>query len=137
MASRARGAAPRPTTSQRFLVAARLRGLSIACFLLYALAQVGAVIAGWVEFVSEQHQHGSAAEILGSDGYAWTLLEQTMQNWQSEFLALALLIALTSVLLHRGSKHSRDGSDEAKARIEKIQARVDELVSSRHAARAG
>jgi hypothetical protein len=127
----------KPTTSRRFLVAARLRGLSIACFLLYALAHVGATITGWVEFVSEEQQHGSTPEIFGNDGYIWTLLEQTMQNWQSEFLALTLLIALTSVLLHRGSKHSRDGTDEAKARMEKIQDRVNDLVSRRETAEAG
>ena len=126
-----------PTTSRRFLVAARLRGLSIVCFVLYALAQVGSAVTGWVEFVSEQQQHGSGAQVLGDDGYAWTFLEQTMQNWQSEFLALALLIALSSVLLHRGSKHSRDGSDEAKARIAKIQARVTELAGRHQTAKAG
>jgi hypothetical protein len=115
------------------MVAARLRALSIVCFLLYALTQVGAAITGWMEYVSEQQQHGSPAEVLGNDGYAWTLLEQTMQNWQSEFLALALLIALSSVLLHRGSKHSRDGSDEAKARIEQIQKRVNALSPGREA----
>jgi hypothetical protein len=129
--------APRPTTARRFLVATRLRGLSIACFLLYALAQVAAAIAGWLEFLSEQQAHGSTAEILGDDGYGWTLLEQTMQNWQSEFLALAVLIALSSVLVHRGSKHSRDGTDEAKARIEKVQRRVDALIAKRRPARAG
>jgi hypothetical protein len=133
----ARRRAVAPTTSRRFLVAARLRGLSIVCFVLYAVAQVGAAIAGWVEFVSEQQQHASAAQILGDDGYAWTLLEQTMQNWQSEFLALALLVALSSLLLHRGSKHSRDGSDEAKSRIEEIQRRVNALAANRRPARAG
>jgi uncharacterized protein DUF6766 len=124
----------RPTTSRRFLVAARLRALSIVCFFLYAITQVGAAITGWVEFVSKEQQHGSAPQIFGDDGFVWTFLEQTMQNWQSEFLALATLVALTSVLLHRGSKHSRDGTDEAKAQIERIQERVTALVSQRQAA---
>lgn len=127
---------PRPTTAHRFLVAARLRGLSIVCFLLYALAQVGAAIAGWMEFLSEQKAHGSPAPILGDDGYGWTLLEQTMQNWQSEFLALAVLVAVSAVLVHRGSHHSRDGNDEAKARMETIQRRVDRLVARRLSAKA-
>jgi hypothetical protein len=114
----------------RFLVATRLYGLSIACFLLYAVTQVGAAVAGWMEYLAEQRQHGGSVSILGDDGYAWTLLEQTMQNWQSEFLALALLIALSARLLHRGSKHSRDGADEAHAKILSIRARVDRLVGS-------
>ena len=119
-----------PTAPRRFVVAARLRGLSLACFVLYALAQLGTAVAGWVEYVAEQLQHGSSPMILGDDGYAWTFLEQTLQNWQSEFLALAVLIALTSKLLHVGSKHSRDGNDEAKAKMQSIQARVERLAGS-------
>jgi hypothetical protein len=105
-----------------------LRGLSAACFALYAVAQVGAIVTGWIEFVAEQTQHGSTPSVLGDEGYVWTLLEQTAQNWQSEFLALGALIAMTSVLVHRGSKHSRDGSDEAQQRIAKIQRRVQALA---------
>ena len=105
------------------------RGLSVACFVLYALAQVGAAIAGWFEFADEQRQHAQPLTVFGDDGYIWTLLEQTLQNWQSEFLALGIIVALTSVLLHRGSKHSRDGNDEAMARMEEIQRRVDRLVA--------
>lgn len=105
-----------------------LRGLSIACFALYFAAQLGAIVTGWVEFVDEQQQHGSIATVFGDDGYVWTLLEQTTQNWQSEFLALATLVALTAVLIHRGSKHSRDGNDEAEQRIKAIQRRVEALA---------
>jgi hypothetical protein len=129
MASRA-ATRPMPTPPRRFAVAARLRGLSIACFVLYVIAQLGAAVAGWLEYLSEQQQHGSAPQLFGDDGYAWTLLEQTLQNWQSEFLALAALIALSAVLLHRGSKHSRDGNDEAQARIQEIRRRVDRLAAN-------
>ena len=50
-----------------------------------------------------------------------------MQNWQSEFLALGLLIVLSAKLLHRGSKHSRDGTDEALERIHEVQRRIRAL----------
>jgi len=109
------------------------RGLSIVCFALYIVAQLGSVIAGWVEFAAEQRDHGQPLELFGSDGYAWTFLEQTLQNWQSEFLALALLIALTSIVIHRGSKHSRDGNDEVQRRIEQIQQRVSRLTAGQGA----
>jgi len=104
------------------------RGLSIVLFSLYALAQIGAAISGWFEFADQQRQHGQPLEVFGDNGYVWTFLEQTLQNWQSEFIALTLIVALTAVLIHRGSKHSRDGQDEAKQRIERIQQRVDALV---------
>jgi glycerol uptake facilitator-like aquaporin len=118
-----------PTAPRRVLVAARLRALSIVCFVLYAVAQVAAAVAGWMEFLSEQRAHGSDAQLLGDQGYGWTFLEQTLQNWQSEFLALAVLVALSSVLIHRGSKHSRDATDQAMTRIKAIRRRVDALVA--------
>ena len=127
--NRSTGVRTSPVAPRRFVVAARARGLSIACFLLYAISQLGAAVAGWLEYLSQQQQHGGSPQILGADGYGWTLLEQTMQNWQSEFLALALLNALSARLLHRGSKHSRDGSDETHARIVAIQARVERLAA--------
>ncbi len=116
-------------TSQGTPVAtwARERGLTLAVLTLYVVAQVGSAIAGWIEFVAEQTSHQQPSEIFGSDGYVWTLLEQTMQNWQSEFLAVGLLIVLSARLLHRGSKHSRDGSDEALQRLHAIQRRVRAL----------
>jgi hypothetical protein len=107
------------------------RALSIACFVLYLLAQLAAAITGWFEFADRQRQHQQPLELLGDGGYAWTLLEQTLQNWQSEFLALGVLVALTSVLIHRGSKHSRDGNDEAQRRMQDIDRRVRRLVAAR------
>jgi hypothetical protein len=108
-----------------------LRGLSIACFALYALAQLGAAVAGWFEFVDEQRQHGEPVELFGSGGYVWTLLEQTLQNWQSEFLALGTIVVLTSLLVHVGSRHSRDSQDEVQRRVQAIQRRVMELPAAR------
>jgi hypothetical protein len=105
-----------------------LRGLSIACFALYAVVQVGLVFPSWIEFVATQQEHGQDATVFGQDGFIWFLMEQTSQNWQSEFLALGVLVTLTSVLLHVGSKHSRDGNDEVQHRVETIQRRVDALA---------
>ena len=117
---------PRP--SSRAVTA--LRGLSIACFVLYGLAQIGAAVAGWFEFADEQRQHGAPAVLFGSDGYVWTLLEQTLQNWQSEFLALGTIVVLTSVLIHAGSKHSRDGNDKVQRRVQSIERRVAALAAA-------
>jgi hypothetical protein len=105
-----------------------LHGLSVASLALYGLTQVGAIVTGWVAFVAEQSAHGSQATVLGPDGYIWTLLEQTTQNWQSEFLALGALVALSAVLLHRGSKQSRDGNDEVQQRVQAIRRRVRALA---------
>jgi len=108
--------------------------LSIAALVLYVVTQIGAAIAGWVEFVSEQEAHGQSATVLGSDGYFWTFLEQTMQNWQSEFLALAALVALSAVLIHRNSSNSRDGPDELQQRIQDVERRVTRLSKAQRGA---
>ena len=108
---------------------AALRGLSIACFALFALSQLGAAVSGWFEFAAEQRAHGAIAELFGPDGYIWTLLEQTFQNWQSEFLALGTMVVLTALLVHVGSKHSRDGNDEVQRRVKAIRRRVTALAT--------
>jgi hypothetical protein len=106
------------------------RGLTLACFALYGITQVGAAIVGWFEYLAEQQSHQQPAEVFGPDGYVWTFLEQTLQNWQSEFVALAALIALSAVLLHRGSKHSREGNDEVQERVQAIRQRVEALSAA-------
>jgi hypothetical protein len=106
------------------------RGLSIACFLLYAIVQDGLLVPTWIEFVATQTAHAQQATVFGDDGFIWFLLEQTSQNWQSEFLALGLLVVLTSVLIHRGSKHSRDGNDEVQQRVQAIRRRLNALEES-------
>jgi len=116
-----------PGPSARLAPALRRNALSIACFALFAAAQLLLIVTSWVEFADTQGQHGQPVRILGDDGFAWTVLQQTIQNWQSEFLALAMLIALTSMLRHVGSKHSRDGSDEVHRRVLAIRRRVDKL----------
>jgi len=92
------------------------------------VAQLLLTFFSWAEFESQQQQHAQPVTVLGDDGFAWTLLEQTLQNWQSEFLALATLVALTAVLLHRGSKHSRDGNGEVQRRVQAIRRRLDVLL---------
>jgi membrane protein implicated in regulation of membrane protease activity len=104
--------------------------LAIALFVLYAAIQIGAAVTGWFEFAAEQAQHQRPAELFGPDGYVWMLLEQTLQNWQSEFLALATLVVLSAVLIHRNSKHSKDGDEERQRRVEEIRRRVARLAGS-------
>jgi hypothetical protein len=107
------------------------RNLSIVLFALYAVAQVVMAIAGWMEYLDEQQQHGEVATVFGDQGYIWPFLEQTLQNQMSEWLALFTLVSLTAVLIHRGSKHSRDGQDEVQQRVQRIQERVDRLAQAK------
>jgi hypothetical protein len=99
--------------------------LSIAATGIFLATWLGAAIVGWYEFVAEARAHDQTPHVFGSDGYAWVFAEQTFQNWQSEFLAVGLLIALASVLIHRGSQQSRDSLEERRERVLAISRRVD------------
>jgi len=73
-------------------------------FLLSWLAQS---LAGTVVMNSENAEHGQApiswVEYLGSPDF-WN---RTLQNWQSEFLAVGAMIALSIFLRQRGSSESK------------------------------
>jgi len=75
-----------------------------AIFLLSWLAQS---LSGLVVFNSEQAEHGqdvlSWAEYVVSADF-WN---RTLQNWQSEFLAVGSMIALSIYLRQRGSPESK------------------------------
>lgn len=75
-----------------------------AIFLLSWLAQS---LAGVVVFNDEQAQHGEEAigwlEYIGSPDF-W---DRTLQNWQSELLAVGSMIALSIYLRQRGSPESK------------------------------
>ena len=82
---------------------------------------------GWVEFRAEQQAHGEVAHIFGSGGYLWAWGQATFENWQSEFLQLFSFVVLASVLIHKGSPQSKDGQDELKDAIERIELRLADL----------
>jgi hypothetical protein len=58
---------------------------------------------GWVEFQSEQAQHGQVAEAFGDDGYIWNWAQSTFENWQSEFLQLGSFVIAAGYLVYKGS----------------------------------
>jgi len=64
-------------------------------------------VTGWTQFNAEQADHHQEAvswiRYLGSASF-W---EQTLQNWQSEFLAIGSFVAITVFLRQRGSPESK------------------------------
>jgi hypothetical protein len=102
-------------------------GLSIALFTLFALAFVGHTITGWMQYASEQASHGETPTVFGDSGYFWYWSEWTLQNWQSEFLELGVIVVLSSVLIHKGSAESKDSDEEIKGLLQSIESKLDEL----------
>jgi hypothetical protein len=64
-------------------------------------------VTGWTEFNAQQTDHGEATvswlSYIGSADF-W---EGTLQNWQSEFLAVGSFVAFTVFLRQRGSPESK------------------------------
>jgi hypothetical protein len=82
--------------------------LAIAFMGFFALSFLGHLIAGTAAFNEEQALQSAAAPIsvwafLGTPDF-WF---QSMQNWQSEFLAVGCLIVLSIVLRQHGSPQSK------------------------------
>jgi hypothetical protein len=103
-------------------------GLSITLVLLFLFAWALQTWTGWVEFVSEQTQHGETAEAFGDNGYIWRWAQATFENWQSEFLQVFVFIVLTTFLVHKKSHESPDTDYDTEASLRRIEAKVDALA---------
>ena len=95
---------------------ARVRGIRLAIFsnslllvmgVVFVLSWLAQSLAGTVVMNSENAEHGqppiSWAEYLATPDF-WN---RTLQNWQSEFLAVGAMIALSIFLRQRGSAESK------------------------------
>jgi hypothetical protein len=81
--------------------------LSLAFLLLFAISFVAHAIGGASAYNQEQLAHGgetiTALEYLGSSQF-WF---ESFQNWQSEFLSIAMMVVLSIFLRQRGSPESK------------------------------
>ena len=99
--------APWPVRRGGFVLKVYERSLSLALFLLF-LISFGLHAAGGARLYShEQALHGGAAvstwQYLGSSRF-WF---ESFQNWQSEFLSVAVLVILSIFLRQKGSPESK------------------------------
>jgi hypothetical protein len=102
-------------------------GLAWVLLALFLVSWVLQTWTGWREFESEQQEHQQTAQVFGDDGYIWNWARATTENWQSEFFQVLAFVALTSFLVFKGSPESRDGDDEMKAMLERIERRLDAM----------
>ncbi|HXR60875.1 MAG TPA: DUF6766 family protein [Solirubrobacterales bacterium] len=81
--------------------------LIIAMTLVFFGSWFAQSVTGWTEHNQEQHEHGdprlSWLSYIGSSQF-W---ESTLQNWQSEFLAVGSFAVLVVYLRQRGSPESK------------------------------
>ena len=85
----------------------RNNGLSIVLFGLFGITLVGQAVCGWDESREDAAIHGEAPMPLGQyllSGHFW---EATGENWESEFLQMAMFVLLTCSLRQKGSAESK------------------------------
>jgi hypothetical protein len=111
--------------------------LTIVVGALFVVSFVLHGVFGWWQYSADQAANGQQATVLGWDGYIVYFGEWTFQNWQSEFLEVLVLITATVYFIHKGSPESRDGDDEVKATLERIEKKLDDLEAEREPRRKG
>ena len=81
--------------------------LSIALLSLFLLAFLGHLVTGARAFSAEQLEHGESP--VSAIGYLFRsqFWFESLQNWQSEFLAVGAIVVLSIFLRERGSAESK------------------------------
>jgi uncharacterized protein DUF6766 len=99
--------APGPVRRGGFVLTVYEHSLTLAMFALFLFSFVLHALGGHAEFNQQQLEHGDAAVSLWSFVTSSEFWFQSMQNWQSEFLAVAALTVLAIFLRQRGSPESK------------------------------
>jgi hypothetical protein len=81
--------------------------LSLAFFVLFALSFVLHLIGGAHEYSQEEKAHGGVAVSPSAFLRTADFWFQSLQNWQSEFLAVAAIVFLSIYLRQQGSPESK------------------------------
>lgn len=82
-------------------------GLSIVFILLFTITLAAQVLTGWKQYNQERAEESAAPVTLSSYVTTGHCLSATFENFQSEFLQMALYVLLTVGLRQRGSAESK------------------------------
>jgi hypothetical protein len=85
----------------------RNRGLTLVLMAFFALFLAGQLLAGMAEQNEERQEHGETPLTMENylkTGHPW---EALFENWESEFLQMAVFVLLTTFLIQKGSPESR------------------------------
>ncbi len=89
----------------------RDNGLTLALSAMFLASLIGMALTGHAARNQELSDHGQAAIGLGAYLSGGTFLAALFENWESEFLQMAVYVVLTAMLFQRGSAESRDPDD--------------------------
>ena len=82
-------------------------GLSLVLIALFLFTMAGQAVTGWETYNQDQLEHGDSPVAFTSYLGSGHFLEATGENWESEFLQMALFVLLTTFLYQKGSAESK------------------------------
>lgn len=74
---------------------------------IFLASWIGQSLTSWRAFNAEQLEHGQASITWAGFLASPTFWEETLQNWQSEFLAVGSIVVFSIYLRQRGSPESK------------------------------
>jgi hypothetical protein len=86
----------------------RNNGLTIVFSLLFMIALVGQAVTGMKQHNQEMEDEGGQTVSMAQYLTSGHFLQATFENWESEFLQMALFVFLTMFLYQKGSSESKD-----------------------------
>src|SRR5829696_4372812 len=78
-------------------------GLSIVILGLFLASWAAQILTGYAAYNAEQQEHGQSKVTLSQYVKTGHFVEATAENWESEFLQMAVFVWFTSFLFQRGS----------------------------------
>ncbi|SHL76851.1 DUF6766 family protein [Flavobacterium saccharophilum] len=103
----------------------RNNGLCICFLALFIATLIGQIFFGFEEHNKELIDEGSAAINLSAYFISGHFIESTFENWESEFLQMALFVVCTIFLMQKGSSESKDLDKEEEVDREPSPTRKD------------
>jgi hypothetical protein len=86
---------------------AKEHGLLLANVALFLAFFVGMILSGAASYSEDQQAHGEPAVTVFQFLATGEFLEATFENWESEFLQMAMYVVLTIFLFQKGSSESK------------------------------
>jgi hypothetical protein len=83
------------------------RALTLVLMAMFLIFLAGQYVTGYWEYNDSQREHQQAEISLAAyagTGHWW---EAVFENWESEFLQMAVFVLLTTILVQKGSPESR------------------------------
>jgi hypothetical protein len=89
-------------------------GLSITLLVFFLLFLGGQYVTGWHEYNNQQAEENQPLISFGEYASTGHFLQATFENWESEFLQMAMYVLFTVYLFQKGSAESKklEGENE-------------------------